>query len=82
MNKIPINFLIGFLLGSFLSMAYYDGIVAKEYKEKLIKASDALKRCSEELNIKNNENIILVDYIDSILKQNEEIRKKIYDNTF
>jgi hypothetical protein len=82
MNKIPINFLIGFLFGSFLSMAYYDGMVAKEYKEKILKSSDAIKRCSIEIEKKNSENTILIYYIDSLIKENEEIRKKISDNSF
>jgi hypothetical protein len=82
MSKIPINFLIGFLLGCFLSMAYYDGLVAKEYKEKVLKSTDALKRSSMQMEKTNSDNSILLYYIDSLIKENEEMRKKISHDHF
>lgn len=82
MTKVPINFLIGFLFGSFLSMAYYDGMVAKEYKEKISKASDALQRCGSELEKKNYENSVFRYYIECLINENEEMRKKISHNSF
>jgi hypothetical protein len=82
MNKLPINFLIGFLLGCFISMAYYDGMVAKEYKEKILKSTDALKRYGGEMEKRNYENSVLLYYLDSMIKENEEMRKKISHDHF
>jgi hypothetical protein len=60
---------IGVGIGFSLAIGYYDGYVAREYKDKIILASQALKRADEELLKKEEEIAILKIYIDNLNKQ-------------
>lgn len=77
MAKVPVDFLIGFLLGCVFSIAYYDGTVSREYKEKIQKASDSLKRAGQEINSKEMENQILLRYIEEMRAYDAKIFKNI-----
>lgn len=77
MAKVPVNFLIGFLLGCVFSIGYYDGFVAREYKEKIQKASDSLKRADKIIESKEIEKQILIRYIEEIKVHNTKIFKSI-----
>ena len=70
--------IVGFILGFVVCLAYYDGFVAKEYKEKLTKASEALIRSHNQIKIKEEEIIkrdeqivLLVALIEELAKQNQ-----------
>jgi hypothetical protein len=60
---------IGLAIGFSLAIGYYDGYVAREYKDKIILASQALKRANEELLKKEEEITILKIYIENLHKQ-------------
>ena len=77
MAKVPVDFLIGFLLGCVLSIGYYDGIVSREYKEKIQKASDGLKRAGQVINSKEAEKQILLRYIEEMQAYDAKIFKNI-----
>ena len=64
-----IKFLLGLVIGFVLANGYYDGIVAKEYKEKLTRASEALVRADEELMKKDEQIKALAIYIYNLRKQ-------------
>lgn len=77
MAKVPVDFLIGFLLGCVFTIGYYDGIVSREYKEKIQKASDNLKRAGEVIESKETENQILIRYIEELREYNARVFKNI-----
>ena len=77
MAKVPVDFLIGFLLGCVFTIGYYDGIVSREYKEKIQKASDSLKRAGDVINSKDVENQILLRYIEEMREYNEKVFKEV-----
>lgn len=77
MEKLPINFLIGFLLGSFLSMAYYDGMVAKEYKAKIEALNNTIKKVNHALQSEETQNQILLRYIEEKKNYDAKIYKSI-----
>jgi hypothetical protein len=77
MEKLPINFLIGFLLGSFLSMAYYDGMVAKEYKVKIEALNNIIKRADKSIQSKEIERQMLLRYIEEKKNYDAKIYKSI-----
>jgi hypothetical protein len=69
MIKFFTGLIIGVAIGFSLAIGYYDGYVAREYKDKIILASQALKRADEELLKKEEEIAILKIYIDNLNKQ-------------
>lgn len=77
MAKVPVDFLIGFLLGCVFTIGYYDGIVSREYKEKIQKASDSLKRAGQVIDSKEIENQILIRYIEEMREYNARVFKNI-----
>jgi len=77
MKKLPINFLIGFLLGSFLSMAYYDGMVAKEYKARIEALNNLIKKADKSIQSKEIERQMLLRYIEEKKNYDAKIYKSI-----
>ena len=64
-----IKFLLGLVLGFVLAIGYYDGVVAKDYKDKLTRASEALIRADQELIKKDEEIKNMSDYIHNLHRQ-------------
>jgi hypothetical protein len=54
-----IKFLVGLILGFCLALGYYDGFVAKDYKDRIFKAQQALIRADEEI-VKRDEQILIL----------------------
>ena len=54
---------MGLIVGFVLAIMYYDGFVAREYKEKVNVAADALHRAADTIDEKNLEIYKLRKYI-------------------
>lgn len=77
MAKVPVDFLIGFLLGCVFSMGYYDGVVAKEYKDKIERASSGLKRADKVIESKNMEIRVILKEMEEMKAYNARVFKNI-----
>ena len=77
MQKVPVNFLIGFLLGCVFAFGYYDGFVAKDYKEAISKYQDALDEANSVIVQKIGENDTLKRYLIEMTRRDKAITKKI-----
>jgi len=77
MERLPINFLIGFLLGCCLSMAYYDGMVAREYKVKIETLNNIIKKVDHALQKEKIDNQMLLKYIEEKKAYDARIYKSI-----
>jgi hypothetical protein len=71
------NFLIGFLLGCIMAMGYYDGFVAKDYKEAIRKYEKAMEEADSIIVEKIGENDTLKRYLLEITRRDKAITKKI-----
>jgi len=75
MKDIVLSLILGTVLGIILGIGYYDGVIAREYKERISQLSSALTRAGKEINEKDNDLETLVVYIDSLLKQQKHIEQ-------
>lgn len=77
MQKTPINFILGFLLGCVFSMGYYDGFIAREYKETIRRYEKAMGEADSIIIQKIGENDTLKRYLLEIARQEKLKTKKI-----
>lgn len=71
------NFIIGFLLGCVMAMGYYDGFIAKDYKEAISKYQDALNEANSVIVEKIGENDTLKRYLLEVARRDKIMTKKI-----
>lgn len=75
MKDIVLSLILGTVLGIIIGIGYYDGVIAREYKERISQLSSALTRAGNEIKEKDNDLEILVVYIDSLLKQQKHVEQ-------
>jgi hypothetical protein len=73
------KFIVGIIVGWILAVAYYDGVVANDYKEKVKNASMMLKKADEVLLQKEEEILLLRTYIER-LHEKHKIRPAFAEN--
>jgi hypothetical protein len=67
-----VKFLLGLVLGLVLAIGYYDGFVAREYKDRLKLAAGALVDANDEI-IKRDEQIHLLLLVIEELKKRQRL---------
>lgn len=77
MERVPVNFLIGFLIGCFLSMAYYDGMVAREYKVRIEALNSVIRKADKTIQTEKLQNQMLLKYIEEKKAYDARIYKSI-----
>lgn len=77
MERVPVNFLIGFLIGCFLSMAYYDGMVAREYKVRIEALNSVIRKADKTIQTEKLQNQMLLKYIEEKKAYDSRIYKSI-----
>lgn len=77
-----IKFLLGLVIGFVIAIGYYDGVVAKEYKDKIAKAAEALVRADQELLEKEQQIELLLQHIEKLKKHYNSLSKFVnFDQT-
>lgn len=77
MERLPVNFLIGFLLGCVFTIIIYDCFAMRDYKETISKYKDALDEANSVIIQKIGENDTLKRYLLEIARQDRLRTKKI-----
>jgi len=77
MKDVVLSWLLGIAFGAIATGLYYDGVVANEYKVKMKEAGKALERAAKEIQIKDMDIQILIQYLEEIRNQNKRIEKKV-----
>ena len=70
-----VKFFLGIVLGFVLAICYYDGFVAREYKDRLKMAAEALIEANGEIIKRDQQIELLIRYI-------EEYKRKYGPNFF
>lgn len=65
MKDLLIGFLLGLVVGFSGALGFYDGVVAREYKEKISIAADGLRRADKLVQEKEQQIEQLIIYIQS-----------------
>lgn len=70
-----LSLLIGIALGAISYSAYYDGMVADEYKAKLQRAAQGLERADKQIQDRDKDINLLLNYVEALRAQNKELQK-------
>jgi uncharacterized protein YoxC len=77
MKDLISSWLLGIAFGAIAVGLYYDGFVAGEYKKKLNEAGRALERAAKEIQIRDQDIQILIQYMEQIRNQNKRLQKDV-----
>jgi len=77
MKDIISSWLLGIAFGAICVGLYYDGFVAAEHKKKLHEAGRALERAAKEIQMRDTDIQILIQYMEQIRIQNKRMEKKV-----
>jgi len=76
MKDMILSWLLGIAFGAIMVACYYDGFVADEYKKKLNEAGRALDRAGKEIQMRDTDIKILIQYMEQIRESNKRLEKK------
>ena len=77
MKDVLLSLLVGIALGAIGYGAYYDGVVAVEYKSKLQKACQGLEKADLQIKDRDRDINLLLNYCESLRAQNKELEKLV-----
>jgi prefoldin subunit 5 len=77
MREIIMSWLLGIAFGAIIVSCYYDGVVANDYKKKISEASKALERAHKEIQMKDQDITILLQYLEELKKRDKRLQKQI-----